>query len=97
MISPSPSLTHYLGTKDQVGEEIPQHHRDYHPKVVKENNNPEINETFRFALPPQEKTMHTLFFQVYMTNLPPFPYPSPIKGLRLGPIFKERRTWRGGR
>ena len=33
-------------------------------KVAKENNNPQINETFRFPLPTGEKTRHTLYFQV---------------------------------
>ena len=31
---------------------------------MKENNNPEINETFRFPLASHEKTQHTAYFQV---------------------------------
>ena len=62
-----------LGGKADAVVHVSLGEKEFKTKVVKGNNNPEINETFRFALPPQEKTMHTLFFQVYMNNLPPFP------------------------
>ena len=53
-----------LGGKADAVVHVSLGEKEFKTKVVKGNNNPEINETFRFALPAQEKTMHTLYFQV---------------------------------
>ena len=53
-----------LGGKADAVVQVSLGDKEFKTKVVKGNNNPEINETFRFALPAQEKTMHTLYFQV---------------------------------
>ena len=53
-----------LGAKADAVVHVSVGGKEFKTKVVKGNNNPEINETFRFALPAQEKTMHTLYFQV---------------------------------
>merc|ERR1719397_265091 len=54
-----------LGGKADAVVHVSLGEKEFKTKVVKGNNNPEINETFRFPLPAQEKTMHTLYFQVY--------------------------------
>ena len=53
-----------LGGKADAVVHVSLGEKELKTNVVKGNNNPEINETFRFALPAQEKTMHTLYFQV---------------------------------
>ena len=57
--------TDLMGGKADAIVHVSLGDKEHKTKCVKENNNPEINETFRFPLPAGEKTMHTLYMQVF--------------------------------
>jgi Ca2+-dependent lipid-binding protein len=58
-----------LGGKPDAVVNVSLGDKEQKTKVVKGNNNPEINQTFRFPLPVVERTRHTLYFQVELGSL----------------------------